>query len=81
MIGSPYGMRVEVVTKLWIRNETGLEADDPNFPTGVGEGHPVKFLAANADVGYVDAKHFQAVFQLFQGEVILGQHDGFPCVN
>jgi hypothetical protein len=55
-----------------------LEADEFQFKTGVVNRPPENFLAAGADVRDVDAEHFQAIFELFEGEVVLVQHDVSP---
>jgi hypothetical protein len=55
-----------------------LEADEFQFNAGVVNRPPKHFRAAGADVRDVDAEHFQAIFELFEGEVILGQHDVSP---
>ena len=52
-----------------------LEADPAILDTGIVDGPPENALATGADVGDDDAKHFQAVFQLFQGEVFLRYHE------
>jgi hypothetical protein len=58
-----------------------LEADEFYFQTGVVNRPPENFLAASANVGHVDAEHFQAILELFQSEVILVQHDWVSLVS
>ena len=52
-----------------------LETEPAILDAWVVDGPPEDFLAASADVGDDDAEHFQAVFQLFQGEVFLRYHE------
>ena len=57
-----------------------LEADAAILDARIGHGDEPDFLVAGADVRDVETKHFQAFFQLFQGEIILVQHDKVPFV-
>ena len=57
-----------------------LEADAAILDARIGHGDEPDFLVAGADVGHVETKHFQAFFQLFQGEIVLVQHDKVPFV-
>ena len=57
-----------------------LEADAAILEARKGHGEEPDFLVAGTDVGHVDAKHFQTFFQLFQGEIVLVQHDKVPFV-
>jgi hypothetical protein len=52
-----------------------LEANAIILDTGVRNCDEPNTLVAGADVGNVDTKHFQTILKLFQGEVILVQHD------
>ena len=56
----------------------GLEADEANFPAWIVDCEKPNPFAANADIVNVDTEHFQTIFQLFQGEVVLVYHD---CVS
>lgn len=58
-----------------------LEANAIILDTGIRNGDKPDLLVAGADIGHVDTEHFQAIFQLLQGEVILGQHDRSPFVG
>ena len=48
-----------------------LEADAVVLDAWIGDGDEPDFLVACGDVRNVDAEHFQAFFELFNGEVIL----------
>ena len=52
-----------------------LDPDPAPLEAGIVDGPPEDFLAASADVRDVDPQCFQTLFQLFQGEVVLVQHD------
>ena len=54
----------------------GLEAEAIVLDTGIGNADEPDFFVAGGDVRNVDTEHFQAFLELFQGEVILVQHDG-----
>ena len=60
----------------------GLETNPIVLGAGIVDRDKPNFLATNADVGHVDAQHFQAAFELFQGEIVLVYHDSVSfCVS
>ncbi|MEZ4681199.1 MAG: hypothetical protein R2932_43995 [Caldilineaceae bacterium] len=61
-----------------VKSQFGLEADAVVLDTRIRNGDEPDFLVAGADVRDVEAEHFQAFFELFDGEVVLMQHDGVP---
>jgi hypothetical protein len=64
-----------VLTFYFIKNSQGLDPNPAPLEAGVVDGPPKHFLAARADVGDVDPQRFQTLFELFQGEIVLVQHD------
>lgn len=58
-----------------------LEADPAILNAGIVDRPPEYLLAASADVRQIQTQGFQTLFELFQGEVILGQHDRVPFVR
>jgi hypothetical protein len=55
-----------------------LEADAAELEAGIRNGDEPNLLIAGADIWDVEAKHFQALFELFQGEIVGVQHDRYP---
>ncbi len=55
----------------------GLEAVAIVFPAGIRDGKDPHSFVAGADVGNVDAELFQTAFQLFDGEILIVQHNCF----
>lgn len=55
-----------------------LEADAVVLDARIRNGDEPDSLVASADVGNVDAEHFQAFFELLNGEIVLVQHVGDP---
>ena len=61
-------------------NLRGYALDPDPFPldAGIGDGDEPDLLVAGGDIGYVDPEHFQAFFELFDGEIVVLQHGGDP---
>ena len=51
-----------------------LEADAVILDARIGDGEDPNLLVAGRHVRYVEAEHFQALFELFDSEIILVQH-------
>ena len=51
-----------------------LEADAVVLDARIGNRDEPDFLVAGADIRNVEAEHFQAFFELFDGEIVLVQH-------
>ena len=51
-----------------------LEADPVPLDAGIADVPPKYFLATGTDIRDIETEHFQAFFELFDGEIILVQH-------
>lgn len=58
-----------------IYRSQGLDPDPAPLDAGIVDGDPQNLFAAGCHIRDVDPQHLQPIFQLFQGEVVLVQHE------
>ena len=59
----------------------GLDPDPTELDARVGDVDEPNPFVAGGDVGDVNPEHFQAFFELFEGEIVLVQHDGLLLID
>ena len=58
-----------------------LDPDPAPFDARVRNVDEPDLLVAGGDIRDEDPEHFQTFFELFQGEIVLVQHDGLLLID